>query len=149
VILGVASSIELELFVIVPAEREGVDVRQLLLDLDVREEGVQTGTAVLEELLQVALVAGSDLLVLVESVLELDVAAAATKSVDESRGTHHPSSILSRDGRPFFLLVRDKPVVVVRHRILKGLQPIIKRRLHFGPQRCRGLNEGMLNRIEY
>jgi hypothetical protein len=34
VILGVASSIELELFVIVPAEREGVDVRQLLLDLD-------------------------------------------------------------------------------------------------------------------
>jgi hypothetical protein len=107
VILGVASSIELELFVIVPAEREGVDVRQLLLDLDVREEGVQTGTAVLEELLQVALVAGSDLLVLVESVLELDVAAAAaTKSVDESRGTHHPSSILSRDGRPFFL-VRD------------------------------------------
>jgi hypothetical protein len=104
VILGVASSIELELFVIVPAEREGVDVRQLLLDLDVREEGVQTGTAVLEEPLQVALVAGSDLLVLAKSVLELDV-AATTKSVDESRGTH-PSSILSRDGRPFFL-VRD------------------------------------------
>jgi len=103
-ILSVASSIELELFVIVPTEREGVDVRRLLLD--VREEGVQTGTAVLEEPLQVALVAGSDLLILVKSVLELDV-ATATKGVYESRGTHHPSSILSRCGRPLFLLVRD------------------------------------------
>ena len=55
----------------------------------------------LEEPLQVALVAGGDLLILdVEFVLELDVGA---EGVEKERGTH--ASVLSARGRPLFLLV--------------------------------------------
>lgn len=107
-ILGVAASIELELFVVVPAKRERVDVRQLLLLVlhhsRVGEKGVEAGAAVLEEPLQVALVAGGNLLILdVEFVLELDVGA---EGVEKERGTH-ASSVLSARGRPLFLLVGD------------------------------------------